>query len=448
MRVPLFYNLIVTFSLLLSINLYASVDIFVKRDSGSIAPYYSFYKDANGTVPYDIVSGGNESLYIGETYTFSFQATNEFFHPFYVSDNGYEGSSNHLTLAGDGSPTNGIIGTQSFTMTINESFDTNNDVLNFYCSSHTNMVGSFNVSLGTSSSNPLIGTSDLFENTTNNSTWTRFIASALASDGGSSQAEQIIKINVTNLPVGSQYRIVKTVSNGSWYTANGQNLALGLNIITVPAVSFDRTVKVQFNKADTEFDSLVVNGVALYGEASSFIAPSGSVLASTQFTSGTSNYPYVYSSTTIGDGISSQAEQTFTLNVTALPEGGANYSVYKTTANGNDFFADPVALTLGENTISVAAVEFDRGVKLRLSADIAIDQFIVNGNYIVGTAPVIAPILAISSNAGVITLEWTDTAGFELQYSNDLNSWTSTGDSVSPYSELLETSKFFRLSNE
>ena len=136
------------------------------------------------------------------------------------------------------------------------------------------------------------------------------------------------------------------------------------------------------------------------------------------------------------------------MNVTALPESGANYSIYKTTANGNDFFADPVALTLGENNISVPAVEFDRGVKLRLSADIAIDQFVVNGNYIVGTAPVTAPVLAISSNAGVITLDWTDTIGFELHYSNDLNSWTTTGDSVSPYTESLETSKFFKLSNE
>ena len=103
-------------------------------------------------------------------------------------------------------------------------------------------------------------------------------------------------------------------------------------------------------------------------------------LPRTEFSVGTNAYPYVYTSTTIGEGVSSQAEQTFTLNVTALPEGGANYRIYKTTANGNDYFGNPVALSLGLNTITVPATDFDRGVKLRLSADVAIDQFINNGN--------------------------------------------------------------------
>ena len=80
----------------------------------------------------------------------------------------------------------------------------------------------------------------------------------------------------------------------------------------------------------------------------------------------------------------SQPEQSFTINVTALPESGSNYSVYKTTSNGNDYTANPVELVLGLNNISVGEVAFDRTVKLRLSADVAIDQFIVNGTYIVG----------------------------------------------------------------
>jgi hypothetical protein len=238
---------------------------------------------------------------------------------------------------------------------------------------------------------PLVGTSDLFDNTTN-ATWTRVIATTLASDGESSQAAQNMQINVTNLPEGAQYRVAKTVSNGNWYFAPGQDLVLGLNTISVASVNFNRSVKVQFNNGGVEFDSLTVNGVVLYGEGSdAFNAPAGSVLASSVFASGASAYPYVYTSALTADGTTSQEEQSFTLNVTALPEGGANYSIYKTTANGNEFTADPIALVEGTNVISVASVDFDRTVKLRLSADVAIDQLIVNGEYIVGTAPLTAP---------------------------------------------------------
>ena len=681
MTLPLLPRIFIILTLLLSINTYASVNIFVKTDSHSVAPYYSFYKDAARTVPFDITSGGSESLYVGETYTFSFQSPIEFSHPFYVSDNGYEIASTHLSLSGDGSPTNGIVGTQNFSMTINESFDIENDILSFFCTWHSNMIGTFNVATG--STDPIIGSSGDFKDT-QISTWTRVLTTTRLADGASSQAEQTFAINVTSLPEGgADYRIYKTTANGSDYFGDSEALDLGLNIIKVSAVDFDRTVKIQFNQAAVEYNLLIVNGTFLYegdslftapsgsalarnefllgtnaypyvytsttiadgdssqaeqtftlnvtalpedganyriykttangsdyfGESealdlglniisvaavgfdravklqlstdvafdlfinngnvlyegdSSFTAPSGSVLARTEFSLGTNAYPYVYTSTTIADGASSQAEQTFTLNVTALPEGGANYRIYKTTANGNDFLGDPEALTLGENTFSVAAVDFDRAVKLQLSADVAIDRFINNGEYIVGTAAFTAPsgsilvstnndftsgpnaypyvytsttiadgassqaeqtftlnvtalpvgganyriykttangsdyfappkaltlgentfsvaavgfdravklqlstdvaidlfinngafivgtvpTLTISSDAVGLTLEWTDTAGFELQHSDDLNSWTSTEDSESPYTELLETSKFYRLSNE
>ena len=37
-------------------------------------------------------------------------------------------------------------------------------------------------------------------------------------------------------------------------------LTLGLNTITVAAVTFDRTVKFQFSSGDVEFDALSLNG--------------------------------------------------------------------------------------------------------------------------------------------------------------------------------------------
>ena len=84
--------------------------------------------------------------------------------------------------------------------------------------------------------------------------------------------------------------------------------------------------------------------------------------------------------TTIADGAASQGAQTFTMNVTSLPAGGANFRVYKTTANGSDFFGSPVALTLGANSITVSAVTFDRAVKFQFSSgDVEFDALSLNG---------------------------------------------------------------------
>jgi hypothetical protein len=81
------------------------------------------------------------------------------------------------------------------------------------------------------------------------------------------------------------------------------------------------------------------------------------------------------------DGASSQGTQTLSMNVTELPEGGANYRVYKTTANGGDYFGGAQALSLGANVITVGGVGFDRAVKIQLSsADVRFDALSVNGN--------------------------------------------------------------------
>ena len=108
--------------------------------------------------------------------------------------------------------------------------------------------------------------------------------------------------------------------------------------------------------------------------------PSTLISACPDFVSGPAAWPYVLVATTIADGAASQASQTFTMNVTSLPAGGANFRVFKTTANGSSFFGNPVALTLGTNSITVAAVSFDRAVKFQFSSgDVAFDDLSVNG---------------------------------------------------------------------
>ena len=214
-----------------------------------------------------------------------------------------------------------------------------------------------------------------------NSTWTHVLVATTIADGASSQAAQTFTMNVTSLPTGgANVRVYKTTANGNDFFGNPVALTLGSNSITVPAVTFDRAVKFQFSSGDVEFDALSLNGVDT--ECVVPLPPPPFTLISDcdDFVSGPSAWPYVLIATTIADGASSQAAQTFTMNVTSLPTGGANVRVYKTTANGNDFFGNPVALTLGSNSITVPAVTFDRAVKFQFSSgDVEFDALSLNG---------------------------------------------------------------------
>ena len=106
-----------------------------------------------------------------------------------------------------------------------------------------------------------VQTPSLFSNGPN-TTWTNVYTACQIGDGNNGSAQTFV-INVTSLPSqGANYRVVRTVANQNWYFAPAQVLSLGLNTITVPAVSFDRAVKFQFSSGDVEFDALTLNGVA------------------------------------------------------------------------------------------------------------------------------------------------------------------------------------------
>ena len=78
-------------------------------------------------------------------------------------------------------------------------------------------------------------------------------------------------------------------------------------------------------------------------------------------------------------GSISQGSQTFTMNVTNLPVE-PNVRVYKTTANGSDFFGNPVALNLVQIVLLLEAVGFDRVVKFQFSSgDVEFDALTLNG---------------------------------------------------------------------
>lgn len=98
------------------------------------------------------------------------------------------------------------------------------------------------------------------------------------------------------------------------------------------------------------------------------------------YTSGANaNFPYVFSACSIGDG-NNGSQQTLEINITSLPNGGANYRIGKTVANGNWNFGSAQPLSIGYNLLNVDAVAFDRAVRFQFSSsNICYDSFILNG---------------------------------------------------------------------
>jgi len=212
--------------------------------------------------------------------------------------------------------------------------------------------------------------------------WPYVLVATTLDDGQASQAAQTYTMNVTSLPSdGANVRVYKTTANGSEYLGNPVELTIGSNSITVSAVAFDRVVKFQFSNGDVEFEALSLNG----DDSDCAIPPPPGPLSlisdCSDFTTGQgAAWPFILTATSISDGLASQAAQTYTMNITSLPSNGANVRVYKTVANGNDSFGNPIALTLGSNSITVDAVSFDRAVKFQFSSgDVEFDALSLNG---------------------------------------------------------------------
>ena len=101
------------------------------------------------------------------------------------------------------------------------------------------------------------------------------------------------------------------------------------------------------------------------------------------FTAGSGSWPYVFNAAIktddyAKDGRSTQNAQTLKINITSLPEGGANYRIYRTNSGGNGFTGNSTALSLGLNTITAAATAFDRTCKFQFSSgDIEYDAYTI-----------------------------------------------------------------------
>ena len=296
----------------------------------------------------------------------------------------------------------------------------------------------------TSGSSTTIASSNIFVDGPN-ATWVRMTNLTTVAEGAASQAEQSLVLNITSLPnAGANYRVVKTVANGNWYFGPSVAIAsIGELNITVPAVGFDRTVRVQFSSGDIEFTALTSNGVALWPIEIDDSGNKVTLANSNLFSAGTSEtWVSVLTTAVSQDGASSQGAQTVEMYITSLPSAGANYRIYRTTANGGSFFTNAEALSLGANTISIPGVAFDRSVKFQFSSDaIECNALSVNGvARVIGATVAEVPSVSIDGT----TLSWTETDGTTLQFSEDLESWTSHPSATSPYSPSTSPDRFYR----
>ncbi|MGY8868627.1 MAG: hypothetical protein ACKVJK_23720, partial [Methylophagaceae bacterium] len=104
-------------------------------------------------------------------------------------------------------------------------------------------------------------------------------------------------------------------------------------------------------------------------------------------TGSNATWSHVYPVVLTSAGATSQGAQTFTINVTSLPAGGAKMRLIKSLANPSNSFFQPsaagVSLQLGLNTITANAVTFNRYVKMQFNDNsFEFDAITVNGNTI------------------------------------------------------------------
>ena len=222
---------------------------------------------------------------------------------------------------------------------------------------------------------------NLFE-ATENEAWP-FVLTAVESGDASSSNEQVFEIVIDGLPSeGASIRVAKTVANGNWDFGEPIALELGSNVVSVPAVSFARNVKFQFSSGDVAFSGLFLN----YSDINTCVASTDGVpIAFCDAFEPGPNETWAYVFTAVNsDDPSSGEEQTLEIEVSALPEGGAEYRVAKTVANGNWYFGNPVELSFGLNTETVSAVSFQRTVKFQFSSgDIEFTALSLNGEAVV-----------------------------------------------------------------
>lgn len=158
----LFLSIILTF-LGASIQAHALISVYVEN-AAFANDGYNFYTDSSKTTELNFFEG-TDTLNVNETYQF-FRLNDATAHPLYISDDQASagnlttgsGPTSDINLAGDGFYNSGIGANETLTLSFNSGFDTTNDKLYYYCTSHpTNMQAEFTVVPEVSQATLLLG---------------------------------------------------------------------------------------------------------------------------------------------------------------------------------------------------------------------------------------------------------------------------------------------------
>jgi len=114
------------------------IDILV--DGGSFdEPFYKFFDSSGNELD-------NFKINVKKTYRFA-RLDNASTHPFYLGDSGFnQSSSKYIKIKGDGNFENGITGSEAITFNVKKKYRSEfkqNGRLDYFCTSHSSMYGSF-----------------------------------------------------------------------------------------------------------------------------------------------------------------------------------------------------------------------------------------------------------------------------------------------------------------
>ena len=95
-----------------------------------------------------------------------------------------------------------------------------------------------------------------------------------------------------------------------------------------------------------------------------------------------------YRLTMASSGGSSTTEQNVVIDVSELPNGGANYIIITTDLNGNNLVqSNPVPLTIGENSITIPSSSSERNVILWMDGDVTFSSLSKNSEAVFSAVP-------------------------------------------------------------
>ena len=277
-----------------------------------------------------------------------------------------------------------------------------------------------------------------------NNDWPKFATLTVIAEGSRSQREQTLEMYVTSLPIGgANLRVYKTTSNEGDFFSDPQKIKLGPNTVTVPSVSFDRTVKIQFSSSDIDFNDLIVNGSLLHDGSVRDTLPPVITL------NGDSSITLTVGDTYEESGASATDATDGTVEVTISGEvNTSSIGTYTITYTATDAAGNPASVN---RTVTVEEADDDGdGVTDSMDVHPGFDDgkltpylttWLIENSYVNTSAieDLRAGSTSVAVSGGIATIK------LEMEQSDDLKAWNPTGESAALNVTVSEDTQFYRI---